>query len=281
MVGTTTMLRIFGVVRGTRDVCMYTLTGDGMLVGEPVPQLKQSEECYVAESLFTYRGVLHILGVTHDLMAFMIYKIVSFDEIYRVMQYSGYSVPKVENTPKKISTLEINLNNQRVQIDGDLLYVWQYKHIVVVDLATMTIVRLISFELFNQNYIVSGGIVYILISSETECNNVPDGVQYLQMPAEVGKISQFNEIYMNAYGKICFRASNDKCYRIDSVDPVVVTEMDLVPFEQHRYIEAGDGISARVAQNEDRRISVRNAYDGSVYDLTMPDDSYSNIICPI
>lgn len=275
------MLRIFGVISGTRDVCMYTLTGDGVLVGEPVPQLKQSEECYTAETLFTHRGVLHILGVTRDLMAFMIYKIVSFDEMYSVMRYWGYSVPKLENIPKKISTLEINLSNQRVQIDGDLLYVWQYRHIVVVDLATMTIVRLISFELFNQNYIVSGGIVYILVSSETECSSAPDGVQYLQMPADVGKISQVNKIYMNVDGKICFRTSNDKCYRIDGTNPVVVTEMDAVAFGQYRYIAIGDGISARVVQNEDRRINVQNAYDGSVYDLTMPNDSHSNIICPI
>lgn len=281
-----TMLRVISANYNKNTVLLHELCDDGTLsagIRLPYMDLRGSG---ITSDMFVYHDELYVLTIPHDLMMFSITRIISPSEIYRVASYSNYhNNPNLDTTWIKRDKCAAQFANFGVKMHGSLLYIWQYTHIVVLDIATMLIVRYIPFLLDGCLFTLVGGHVYIVCSADITYSDVP-GVTYVHMPPGTDRSGHGQDIYVSRDDeKIRFRTYTGKCYRVDDAHtrPACIAEIAADALDRHGYVDVVDGIAAKTSSMQHRRgiVRVMSTADGSEYDLPLPDENACYVLWPL
>lgn len=278
------MLRVISANYSKNVVLLHELCDDGTLsagVCLPYIDLRASD---IISDMFVYRGELYVLTIPHDLMMFSITRIISPSEIYRVASYSNYhNNPNIDTTWIKRDKCAAHFTNCGIKMHGSLLYIYQYTHIVVLDVATMLIVRYIPFALDGCLFTLVGGHVYIVCSADITYSDVP-GVTYVHMPPGTDRSGYGQDINVGCDDeKIRFRTYTGKCYRVDDAHarPARITEIAAEALDRGRYVDVVEGIAAKTSGHHRGIMRVMSTADGAEYDIPLPDENAYYSLWPL
>lgn len=251
------------------DVIFHSLTDDGTFgYSTRLTWLQNEVRGSTISELFTYKGKLYVLTISHPDHATMIYGQGANGMAQRLLLYSaGHNDTSIHdfNTP-----LAAALYNGYILIrsaGSSRVYVVFTTYILCIDLAAMSVIDRIEYPLSCHPFVVTDNGLTMICTEHQRQHDGPVRVTYLYMPAgtyaDIATVSEVTrEIFIQSGGKY---------YRIaDTCDPVKLEEASENEYMRASLHRVTDGIQASLSAAAGF-IQLYRTVDWSMYEIALPD----------
>lgn len=209
-------------------VVLHTLRTDGQFDTAPLPITSVGySSSGVTSAPFMFNNVLHMLDIYGSYRSFRICRIEP-PNVLQIMMYTVHEESKqyiVDDTERVLEhPYRMSLGPWIVDRHENILFVWQQRSIVCVDLNTRTVTRHIPMHMmFGDTFVTEAGHVTIMRAGNTHTLAAEAGVTHIYLPALMS-----NDIYdMRVFAGVVYFRQGRRSYRVDNahVRPVTVVEI--------------------------------------------------------